>query len=121
MCQAAAHRSTEAQPVPAALVVLLLPVVSQPAALEWVGEGNTPGTDQPPAHAAMFGKVVWLRNASRVPSAQPTGETVDTAVHTPPAQICDPVQVWPQPPQLLLSLPVVTHDPLHNTDPLGQD
>ena len=120
-CQPAAHRSTDAQPVPTALDALLLPVVAQPAPAECDGAGNTPGRVQPPAHAAMLGNVVWLAKASRVPSAQPTGEIDAMEVHTPPAQTCDGVHALPHVPQLFASLPVMAHEPPHNVEPVGHE
>jgi hypothetical protein len=57
----------------------------------------------------MAGKFVWFTNASRVPSAQPTALTVDKGVQTPPEHNSDAAHAFPQVPQLLLSLPSVTH------------
>ena len=106
--------------MPTALDVLLLPVVAHPAATEWLGEGNTPARVQPPAHAAMLGKVVSLANASRVPSAHPTRGIDATEVHTPPAQTSDGVHALPHMPQWYASLPTMTHEPPHNVEPTGQ-
>ena len=119
MCHPAEHRSTAAHPFPDALAVSSSPVVAHEDVAVRPGDGKIPAAVHPPPHAAMFGNVVMLANASRVPSAHPIGDVGSWQI--PPLQISLPVHACPQLPQFARSLPVVTHVPLQSVVPGGHD
>jgi len=89
MCQPEAHKSAAEQPVPFGFGPSL-PFCAQFGLEVRSGAAKTPVyptvlplPSQPPAHAAIPGKVVVLTNTSRVPSAQPM-RPIDESVQTPP-------------------------------------
>ena len=121
--QPAEHKSSTEQPVPLGLVDEL-PDTRPQAGLMDAGDVR-PGTDQPPAQAAMLGWVLMFPKPSRVPSEQPIASPTeppepelppDPPVELPPAPLVPPLPADPPlPPELPAAppeLPATPPDPL---------